>query len=323
ASLLEMVLLLILQLVVTLFACCMCAPPKVLDVDTLDLQNYDINDLYWENLNLTNYEEIEVGMLAPLSTVPVIPGSLVPLDYTKESTLSPQPTEAPTPPSLDFEGPGLFGPDTGLGMPTCLMCLCIRSSVYCDDSHIDKIPLLPKETAYFYARFNKIKHVKATDFANLRSLKVIDLTGNKISDVEDNALRDLPRLRELILSDNQLQALPELPTSLKSIDVRNNLLTSAGIHPGAFQDLSHLEFVYLSHNRLDYVPTPLPESLRVLHLQYNNIQSLHEDTFCNRHELSYLRRALEDIRLDGNPINLSHYAQAYVCLPRLPVGRML
>uniref|UniRef100_A0A8C9VUL6 Opticin n=1 Tax=Scleropages formosus TaxID=113540 RepID=A0A8C9VUL6_SCLFO len=209
------------------------------------------------------------------------------------------------------------------GMPTCLMCLCIRSSVYCDDSHIDKIPLLPKETAYFYARFNKIKHVKATDFANLRSLKVIDLTGNKISDVEDNALRDLPRLRELILSDNQLQALPELPTSLKSIDVRNNLLTSAGIHPGAFQDLSHLEFVYLSHNRLDYVPTPLPESLRVLHLQYNNIQSLHEDTFCNRHELSYLRRALEDIRLDGNPINLSHYAQAYVCLPRLPVGRML
>ena len=33
------------------------------------------------------------------------------------------------------------------------------------------------------------------------------------------------------------------------------------------QDMSQLEFLYLSNNHLSYIPTPLPESLRALHLQ--------------------------------------------------------
>lgn len=48
---------------------------------------------------------------------------------------------------------------------------------------------------------------------------------------------------------------------------------------------------------------------------------MHEDTFCNSQDHSQVRRALEDIRLDGNPINLSLFPNAYFCLPRLPTGR--
>ncbi|KAL0181786.1 hypothetical protein M9458_024192, partial [Cirrhinus mrigala] len=52
----------------------------------------------------------------------------------------------------------------------------------------------------------------------------------------------------------------------------------------------------------------------------NNIQSISQDTFCNTHDINYIRKALEDIRLDGNPVDINLYAQAYVCLPRLPIG---
>lgn len=58
-------------------------------------------------------------------------------------------------------------------------------------------------------------------------------------------------------------------------------------------------------------------------LQRNNIQMMHGDTFCNLKDFNYIRNALEDIRLDGNPINLSRTPQAYVCLPRIPIGDLI
>ncbi|XP_036388070.1 opticin [Megalops cyprinoides] len=328
-----MALLLALPLALSLLGSCLCAPPGTLDVDTFDLESYDLNgEPDWENIFLNNYgdaydyddlnqPQIEVGTVAPPPTVPAPPQNVPPPDYVEEVTLPPRPTQAPAPPNLDFDGPGLFGPETGLGLPTCLLCVCISTSVYCDDSDIDQIPPLPKETTYFYARFNKIKHITARDFVNMNKLKRIDLTGNQISLIDQDAFRSLPELEDLLLPDNQLQGLPELPATLRHIDAKNNQLKSTGVHQDAFKDMTKLEYLYLSHNQLDYVPTPLPESLRVLHLQYNNIQSLHEDTFCNHLNPNYLRRPLEDIRLDGNPIILSRFAQAYICLPRLPVGR--
>lgn len=47
----------------------------------------------------------------------------------------------------------------------------------------------------------------------------------------------------------------------------------AGLGPGRFisllfpQELKQLQFLHLSDNQLDYIPAPLPESLRSLHLQ--------------------------------------------------------
>ncbi|KAJ8400183.1 hypothetical protein AAFF_G00398770 [Aldrovandia affinis] len=323
-----------LALALNMLGSCLSAPPGVLDVDTFDLENYDINgETDWENIHLNNYgdsydyddldqAQIEVGTVEPPPTLPVLSQNLPPPDYVEEVTLPPRPTQAPTPPSLDFEGPGLFGPETGLGLPTCLLCVCISTSVYCDDSDIYRVPPLPKDTTYFYARFNKIKHITARDFANLNKLKRIDLTANQISEIDQDAFRSLPKLEDLLLADNQLRGLPELPATMRHIDAKNNQMKSTGIHQEGFKDMTELEFLYLSHNQLDYIPTPLPENLRVLHLQYNNIQSLHEDTFCNHQNPNYLRRPLEDIRLDGNPITISRFAQSYICLPRLPVGRM-
>lgn len=154
-------------------------------------------------------------------------------------------------------------------------------------------------------------------------LKRIDLTSNSISWADADAFRHLSSLQELILPENRLTALPELPRSIIRLDARLNRISSAGLRPEAFQDLKQLQFLHLSDNQLDYIPAPLPESLRSLHLQNNNIQTMHEDTFCNSQDQSHIRRALEDIRLDGNPINLSLFPNAYFCLPRLPTGHFL
>ncbi|NP_001153892.2 opticin isoform 2 precursor [Mus musculus] len=151
-------------------------------------------------------------------------------------------------------------------------------------------------------------------------LRRIDLSGNSISSIHNDALRLLPALQDLILPENQLAALPVLPSGIEFLDVRLNRLQSSGIQPEAFVALKKLQFLYLANNMLDSIPGPLPLSLRSLHLQNNMIETMESDTFCDTGEHRHERRQLEDIRLDGNPINLSLFPEAYFCLPRLPVG---
>lgn len=52
-------------------------------------------------------------------------------------------------------------------LPSCLLCLCISTSVYCDDADLEHIPPLPPETTYLYARFNRIGAIRASDFTGL------------------------------------------------------------------------------------------------------------------------------------------------------------
>ncbi|NXV84111.1 OPT protein, partial [Atlantisia rogersi] len=289
--------------------------------ENLDLDNYDLTlDNYGEILDLSNYEElydygdlapkIEVGTLAPR---PKDPTALPDLGTTAETPkLRPLTTASPIHPAPI--------PAQGECLPSCLLCLCIGTSVYCDDANLEHIPLLPPETTYLYARFNRIGAIRATDFTGLKKLKRIDLTSNFISWADADSFRLLPSLQELILPENRLTALPELPRSIIRLDARLNRIPSTGLRPEAFRDLKQLQFLHLSDNQLEYIPAPLPESLRSLHLQNNNIQTMHEDTFCDSQDHSQIRRALEDIRLDGNPINLSLFPNAYFCLPRLPTG---
>lgn len=69
----------------------------------------------------------------------------------------------------------------------------------------------------------------------LDDLRKIDLTSNLISEIDEDAFKKLPELRELILRDNKIRQLPDLPSSLTFIDVSNNRLGRKGIKQEAFK----------------------------------------------------------------------------------------
>nr|XP_055043458.1 osteoglycin, paralog b [Misgurnus anguillicaudatus] len=218
------------------------------------------------------------------------------------------------------ESPGADSKDDK-ELPTCLMCVCLTGSVYCEDISPDMttVPPLPKETAYLYARFNKITKITGKDFGDIVTLKRIDLSGNLISEIEDGAFSKLTQLEELSLAENKLVKLPMLPPKLMSLNVNHNLLKTKGIKANSFKKLNKLAYLYLGDNALDFIP-PLPESLRVVHLQNNNITTVTDETFCRGNTTAYIRHNIIEIRLDGNPIMLAQYPNSFICLRSLPIG---
>ncbi|XP_053233612.1 mimecan isoform X1 [Podarcis raffonei] len=206
-------------------------------------------------------------------------------------------------------------------LATCLLCVCLSGSVYCEETDMESVPALPKETGYLYARFNKIKKLKVSDFAEIPTLKRIDLTGNMIQDIEDGTFAKLVLLEELSLADNRLAKLPTLPPKLTSLKANNNFIKSRGIKANAFKKLTNLSFLDLGHNLLESVPLNLPESLRTLNLQFNNITSITDETFCKgNNQTRYVRQRMDIIRMDGNPVILGKYPNAFMCLRTLPIG---
>ncbi|MED6263452.1 hypothetical protein CHARACLAT_004706 [Characodon lateralis] len=212
--------------------------------------------------------------------------------------------------------------DGGADLPTCLLCVCLSGSVYCEEVSPDMttVPLLPKETAYLYARFNKIKKIGRNDFGDTVTLKRIDLTGNLISEIDDAAFSKLTLLEELSLAENKLIKLPTLPAKLTSFNANHNLLKTRGVKANAFKKLTKLANLYLANNQLEAVPF-IPESVRILHLQDNNITEVNTDTFCKSDDSYYLRLSLSEVRMDGNPVVLSKYPDSFTCMKVLPVGQ--
>ncbi|XP_043943787.1 epiphycan-like [Protopterus annectens] len=298
------------------------APPPPVDYGDSELSLKDVEQL----LELYDYEDgltidepqVEIGTLSPIRHKAAIPEPEHTNIFSAEHELPPQKPlpRLPLPPDA-------LGPQTQRGLPTCLLCTCLITTVYCDDLKLEYVPPLPKNTTHFYGRYNKIKRINKNDFANLNKLKKIDVTASQIAEVDEDAFRELPHLEELVIRENQLRQLPELPSTMTLIDASDNKLGRTAIKNEAFKDMDNLQYLYLADNKLDHIPVPLPHSLRALHLQNNNIQEMHEDTFCNSKDMSYIRKGLEDIRLDGNPINLSKTPNAYMCLLRLPTGRLI
>ncbi|XP_056129670.1 osteoglycin, paralog b [Lampris incognitus] len=207
-------------------------------------------------------------------------------------------------------------------LPTCLLCVCLTGSVYCEDvsPELSAVPALPKETAYVYARFNKIAKITNKNFADMATLKRIDLSGNIISEIEDGAFSKLPNLEELTLAENRLTKLPVLPTKLISLNANFNLLRTRSVKSNTFKKLTRLAYLYLGNNELEAIPQ-LPESLRIVHLNNNNITTLTDETFCKGNSTYYIRTNMEEVRLDGNPLVLGQYPNSFICLRALPVGK--
>lgn len=126
-------------------------------------------------------------------------------------------------------------------------------------------------------------------FNGSSSLELLTMSSNLLKEVPRNLPSSLHRLH---LKNNKLKRLPagafENLSDLRELHLQDNQLNSQDIEPAAFSDLSTLEYLDLSNNNLSVVPSGLPKTLQLLHLERNSIQSIPADSISVLRSLEYL-----------------------------------
>lgn len=121
------------------------------------------------------------------------------------------------------------------------------------------------------------------------SLEQLTLSSNLLQQVPQNLPSSLHRLH---LKNNKLKGIPAGAftdlSDLRELHLQDNQLNSQDIHTAAFSDLSSLEFLDLSNNNLTVIPSGLPKTLQLLHLERNCIQSIPPDSLSSLRNLEYL-----------------------------------
>ncbi|XP_040611883.1 extracellular matrix protein 2 isoform X1 [Mesocricetus auratus] len=133
-----------------------------------------------------------------------------------------------------------------------------------------------------HAAFTQIPPITAPEVTSL------ELAGNSIISIPDEAFNGLPNLERLDLS-------------------RNNI-TSSGIGPKAFKFLKKLMRLNLDGNNLVRIPSELPSTLEELKINDNNLQAIDEDSLSDLNQLVTLE-------LEGNnlsEINVNPLAFKYL-----------
>ncbi|KAJ1109973.1 hypothetical protein NDU88_007330 [Pleurodeles waltl] len=141
----------------------------------------------------------------------------------------------------------------------------------------------------------------------------INLSYNKLREIDSAAFEELPNLREVRLSHNDLTSIPSLgsaSTGISSLYLNHNKIQS--IEPSLLKPYKSLETLDLSSNNLIEIRTgSFPQGLPIkeLLLASNKIVTLEVGAFSN------LSRSLRSLRLSKNRI--SHLPVKAFKLPRL------
>ncbi|XP_072295351.1 podocan [Eucyclogobius newberryi] len=142
-----------------------------------------------------------------------------------------------------------------------------------------------------YLHNNKLVDTGLPDhmFNGSNNLEVLAMSSNFLTKVP----RNLPSsLHQLHLKSNKLREIPagafENLSNLRELHLQENVLSSPGLELMAFSPLSSLEYLDLSSNNLSVVPSGLPKSLLMLHLEKNSIHTIPADSLSSLRSLEYL-----------------------------------
>ncbi|KAM9336935.1 uncharacterized protein ABDE67_019965 [Symphorus nematophorus] len=169
-----------------------------------------------------------------------------------------------------------------LGLKLCPShCLCYESSdlVDCRSRGLVWVPpSVPHGTWLLDLSGNKLTEVRTRSFMGLWSLKILLMSNNSIQTLQPQCLSSLQFLERLDLSFNRLRWLPQTFS----------------------QSLSSLQELRLDHNLLQHLDSASLEdfeSLRKLDLSYNRIRAMDVRAFSSLSRLSLLN-------LEGNRLNV-------------------
>ncbi|XP_072257340.1 decorin [Pyxicephalus adspersus] len=182
--------------------------------------------------------------------------------------------------------------------PMCpFRCQCHLRVVQCSDIGLDQVPKnIPPDTTLLDLQNNKITEIKDDAFKNLKQLHALILVNNKIKSISPGAFASLTKLERLYLSKNSLKELPtNMPKSLQELRVHENLLTK--VKKTVFDGLNNMIVIELGTNPIDS-------------------SGIEKGAFQGMKKLSYLRIAdtnitnipkglptsLTELHLDGNKI---------------------
>ncbi|XP_060861007.1 peroxidasin homolog [Metopolophium dirhodum] len=156
-------------------------------------------------------------------------------------------------------------------------CTCIGTNVRCSFQQLDRIPdRISPATTELNLSYNKIRDIEPKSLTHLTELKTLMLSYNNISDVKNGAFANLSKLRRLLLYKNNIE----------NIETR------------VFNDLTSLESLFLHHNKihkLDFEMFKGLTKLNILFLHTNMIRKIPPGIFDSLTSLGRLR-------LDNNPL---------------------
>lgn len=195
----------------------------------------------------------------------------------------------------------------------CVLCHCnlepsdVPIKVSCLDSELTSLPQdelmnLPS-TRVLFMTGNNFTNLNESSFSSLINVEEIIFSANSIRSVASTAFHGVNKLWKLDLSDNELTR-PPLPSSFDQLNLIRELNLSyneiSRLDNGSFMTLTELELLELSFNVIDFVsPNAFQglSNLRSLNLQGNRISQLTSDTFSRG-----LNRLL-DLNLEDNYIS--------------------
>lgn len=157
---------------------------------------------------------------------------------------------------------------------------------------LEFVPGLPRGIEYLHMSNNAITGVPISPSPDLDlpALRMLDLSSNQIQRLPKSSLRTLPQLRRLYIARNLLQQLDEQSLSglnrLEVLDLEENRIYQ--IHQNCLKEMSELRSLNLRNNRLDIlIPDLFKNSprLKQLNLSKNQIAEILPNTLDSNREL--------------------------------------
>uniref|UniRef100_A0A672V2E4 Slit homolog 2 protein n=1 Tax=Strigops habroptila TaxID=2489341 RepID=A0A672V2E4_STRHB len=180
-------------------------------------------------------------------------------------------------------------------------CRCEGTTVDCSNQKLNKIPdHIPQYTAELRLNNNEFSVLEATGiFKKLPQLRKINLSNNKITDIEEGAFDGASGVNELLLTSNRLESVRHKMfkglESLKTLMLRSNRVSCVG--NDSFTGLSSVRLLSLYDNQ---ITTVAPGSFDTLH-SLSTLNLLANPFNCNCH-LAWLGDWLRKKRIvTGNP----------------------